>query len=260
MRGFPSKMACIECSLSFFYDPFKMGLVIVSLTLALIFFIILKTEKNLSFKKKLSIMYAHMFFLLFPFVFFALFQGCQTLFHNCSQWSKIISLLLITGGISLALGVFTGPILYVQKYKKKTIDSGQHWIHNFTEQESKKIKIDTPEIHIIDDAKPKAFSVKYLKAHVFVSLGLIDLLTKKEVEAVLLHELAHVKNRSSFLKYSANLLKMISPLARFTTLQYDTNKEERLADRFASTQQKTAKFLARARKKINDFYEFSVSS
>tara|TARA_Y100000310_G_scaffold345545_1_gene466315 strand:+ start:515 stop:1288 length:774 start_codon:yes stop_codon:yes gene_type:complete len=255
-------MACSECMVSFFYDPFKMGLVIVSLLLSLGLFIVLKKYKQLSFKKKLGIMYAHMFTLIFPFVFFALFQGCQAMFNNCSQLGKILTMLGITALISLVFGVFLGPLIYIKRFEKKSIktdNAAKHWIHNFVKKHAIKLKIENPQIQILNEAKPQAFSIKYVKSQIFITLGLIDLLNRKEIEAVLLHELGHIKNRSSLYKFSVNLFKLVSPLASFSTFHKELSKEEHLADAFAIHIQKTNKNIISAKRKMNAFFKFSRS-
>jgi len=86
---------------------------------------------------------------------------------------------------------------------------------------------------------------------VFVSVGMFDLFSKKELDAVLLHELYHVKARSSWSKFSAVFVKAFSPIAWFSSSSVE--KEERAADAFAVHLQKTSRHLKSAKQKLNSF-------
>lgn len=57
-------------------------------------------------------------------------------------------------------------------------------------------RVPMPRIFIINDASPNAFAtgLKPEKAAVAVTTGLLDQLTREEVEGVIAHEVAHIKN------------------------------------------------------------------
>ena len=73
------------------------------------------------------------------------------------------------------------------------------------------------------------------------------------MQAVLLHELYHIKNKSSIWKFSLNQIKRFSPLSYFSSIRKSINNEERDADLFAIKVQGTKRFLQSAKKKINQF-------
>ena len=54
----------------------------------------------------------------------------------------------------------------------------------------------TPKVYIIDDPSPNAFATgrKPEKSYVCVTSGLLDIMNDQELEAVLAHELGHIKN------------------------------------------------------------------
>ena len=233
-----------------------MGIVIVSIILSLTsLFLLLK--KNWSSNKKLMLIYGHIFFLVFPFVFYAFFRGCVSMFHSCSKIVPIMILLGISGGTSLIIGLLVAPFLFIKKYESKSQIIGKGYFTNFIDKIVKNYNIKKPVLYLIDSAKPIAFSLSTFKSKIFISIGLSELLTKKELEAVLLHELGHIKEKSSTLKFSTLLLKHLSPLSMFTPLIGELNQEEQKADNFAINIQGTKQFLRRAKRKINAWRSYA---
>ena len=80
-----------------------------------------------------------------------------------------------------------------------------------------------------------------------------NLLSKKEIVAVLLHEIAHIKNRTSVFKIASFFTRIVSPLARFTTFSEELSKEESRADDFAFEIQKTYRHINSAKRKIDRY-------
>jgi Zn-dependent protease with chaperone function len=147
------------------------------------------------------------------------------------------------------------PLLFLKQFRKKSVDNNNKALSNFVSKVSNDLSIIRPNVYIVDDAKPFAFS--YIKSSIFISLGLIELLSKKELESVILHEIYHVKNSSSLFKFSTFFIRL-SPLATFTSFIEDLNKEEKDADSFAAKFQKTSRYLNNAKLKINRYYHFNL--
>jgi heat shock protein HtpX len=59
----------------------------------------------------------------------------------------------------------------------------------------------TPEVRIVDDPAPNAFAagLRPEKSYVGVTTGLLATMPKRELEAVLAHEVAHIRNRDTYL-------------------------------------------------------------
>jgi heat shock protein HtpX len=59
----------------------------------------------------------------------------------------------------------------------------------------------TPDVYLVDDAAPNAFAsgLRPEKSFVGVTTGLLRTMPKRELEAVIAHELAHVRNRDTYL-------------------------------------------------------------
>ena len=65
----------------------------------------------------------------------------------------------------------------------------------------------TPEIRIVDDAAPNAFAagLRPQTSYVGVTTGLLRTMPKRELEAVLAHEISHVRNRDTYLMTMATI-------------------------------------------------------
>jgi heat shock protein HtpX len=76
-----------------------------------------------------------------------------------------------------------------------------------------------PRVYIIDSETPNAFATGRNPAHaaVAVTRGLMNILTREELEGVLAHELAHIKNRDILISSMAAVMAgAISSLATMT--------------------------------------------
>ena len=65
----------------------------------------------------------------------------------------------------------------------------------------------TPELRIVDDAAPNAFAagLRPEKSYVGVTTGLLRAMPKRELEAVLAHEISHIRNRDTYLMTMATI-------------------------------------------------------
>jgi heat shock protein HtpX len=72
----------------------------------------------------------------------------------------------------------------------------EHWLVNTVARQADQAGIGMPEVAVYQDPTPNAFAtgMNKNKALVAVSSGLMDAMTRDEVEAVLAHEVSHVSN------------------------------------------------------------------
>lgn len=111
-------------------------------------------------------------------------------------------------GVVIAFGVwivlslisyFTGDRIVLALSRAKKISRGEHPVlHNVVEEmcvASGTSRV--PDIYIIDDNAPNAFATGRDPEHasVAVTSGLLNLLTRDELQGVIAHEIAHVRNR-----------------------------------------------------------------
>ncbi len=233
-------------------DPPKIALGIASISIA-VFILFLIKKFNLSSGAKISLIYLHLTTLFFPFVLFSVNTACGMLCMSCyNNMLMLIGYTLPTTLlVSIAAGFVLLPMLFIFSNKKTEIKGG--WIIKFLKKYSNMLGIKQPKIYAVNKAKPLAFSFRSFKSAIFLSVGLMDIFSKKETEAVILHELAHIKQRSSALKLSGILLKLFSPfsiLMRFG----DSSRDESRADGFVFEVQKTREHLLSAKIKT-EMYE-----
>jgi heat shock protein HtpX len=65
----------------------------------------------------------------------------------------------------------------------------------------------TPELRVVDDAAPNAFAagLRPTSSYVGVTTGLLHAMPKRELEAVLAHEVSHIRNRDTYLMTMATV-------------------------------------------------------
>lgn len=117
-----------------------------------------------------------------------------------------------------------------------------------------KMGISKPKIGLVEDLRPNAFVVGYGEKTMLVfSLGLLKTLTKKELTAVVAHELSHVKNRDFIFKILTTALSLFSFFNPFSHLSAISAQMERenLADEDSVKILGRASLLIRAIVKIN---------
>ncbi len=231
-----------------FMHPVLIGILVFSLLASVSFFMLFrKTDK---IKTKTIHLYAHIFFLFSPFIFSAFLWECIMPVFMCTPKLVIYGL---SGGSTMAFfaSFLTMPYLYSWATKSNEIKDNsldkllKKWAEHFGTSQ--------PTVYSLNEATPVAYSITNVKPAVFLSVGLLEILNKKELEAVLFHELYHIKNKSSIWKFSLNHIKMFSPLSSFSSIRKSINNEEREADLFAIKVQGTNRFLRSAKNKINKF-------
>ncbi len=242
----------IGCYIGLILDPQKIILSLISLSIS--FFTLLLLKKNgVSTKLKISFIYAHLTSLVFPFVLFGTHVGCGIACMPC--YNNVLSLvsyaLPTTLFISTISSFFVIPSLYIITNKNRIIKSGH--LYRFMKKYSEKMKIPEPKIYVIDKAEPIAFSFRTFKSAIFLSVGILDILKKREIECVVLHELSHLKEKSSITKISLSMLKLFSPFSLISGFNIDSTDEEKRADNFVLKEQKTKKYLILTKKKFQQF-------
>ncbi len=222
------------------------GLFLISFVVSALSLIPLMKAKDT--KTRLFWAQAHLFFLLFPLFWYFFFMTCETIFMQCAGHR----LLYVTGLALLSvsmIAIYSIPRVFVHSIIQKASIANDS-LKDFISQHAHDITL-----YYINSAKPAAFSASWKKS-IFLSVGLCDLLSKKEREAVLLHELFHIRHRHSSLKITLNAMRWFSPIVAFSSSTV-LDEEERNADSAVFAMQKTMRHLVKAKLKIeqmNTYY------
>jgi heat shock protein HtpX len=114
---------------------------------------------------------------------------------------------------------FYSDQMVLKHYKAVPVERGSaRELYEIVEQLTRKAELPMPKIYIIPDGVPNAFATgrDYDHAVVAVTEGLLKLLTKEEIEAVLAHELSHIKHYDMLIgTVAATISGAIALLANF---------------------------------------------
>lgn len=249
-------MNLLELGWIFLTDPLNLSLSLGSILMALLV-LWWSRSSGLSVTKRVFLIYAHIAFLIVPVALFAYSSGCALPSSDCTVKTALYAMPFILTGIIMTAGVlgyFVMPRLYRKRMGARVLTGP---LAQFVRQNADKHRLHTPSLNVIDSAVPQAFSFSSLRPAIFISAGMLDILSANELKAVLLHELGHLARRSSLFKFSAKLAQTISPVAMFTSMHHALNSEENDADDFAVRAQGTRRHLESARRKVDAFLAFS---
>lgn len=233
-----------HCAVLFALDPVKMSIAAASAISAIAVFLLLKTNTTMRLKWKVSAIYAHLSLLIFPIIFFALTMHCGA---DCN--TPLTNMVLYSLPLTVASATFAGFVAIPLFLSRTGQEMNRGHAYRFVKRQSKRMGIKAPKIFFTGMNRAVAFSFRSVFSAIFVSKSLLSVLNRKELEAVLLHELAHISSKSSLFKVSAFLMNF-SPLSIFNSFGGDLTLEEKRADGFVVRTQKTKKHLLSAKKKI----------
>ncbi|MGB9719563.1 MAG: zinc metalloprotease HtpX [Candidatus Anstonellales archaeon] len=132
------------------------------------------------------------------------------------------ALLYATGGDLIYAVPFSFLMLFIQWYigpfmvklftgAKEVSKEEAPELHNMVEELAKKAGIPKPKVCMVHNNSPNAFAFGRTQksSYVAVHTGLLNILSKEEVEAVLAHEIGHIKHRDVFVITMASVLPVL---------------------------------------------------
>ena len=131
---------------------------------------------------------------------------------------------LFAGIMNLGAYWYSDKIV-LRMYKAGEVDPAEApGLYRLVERLAQKAQIPTPRIFIIPSESPNAFATGRNPEHAVVAVthGILRMMSDEELEGVLAHELAHVKNRdiliSSIAATLAGAIMMLASMARWAAI------------------------------------------
>lgn len=114
------------------------------------------------------------------------------------NWILGAIIFLILAGVFNAISYFYSSKIILWSYKARILKEHEFpWLHNMVARIAQQAGVPKPQLAIIQTKTPNAFATgrNPKNAVVAVTDGIMDILSRTELEGVLAHEMAHVKDR-----------------------------------------------------------------
>ena len=117
-------------------------------------------------------------------------------------------------------------------YRAKPVGP-EHPLHQTVARLAQRAGLPMPKVYVIPDQSPNAFATGRNPSHAAVAAteGILRLLDQRELEGVMAHELAHVKNRdiliSSVAATMAAAIMMVARMAQFAAMFGGGSRDDR---------------------------------
>lgn len=128
----------------------------------------------------------------------------------------LVIALVMAGGINFFM-YWVSSSMVLRMYGARVVDRGQApQLHDMVDRLRQRAGLPMPTIAVAPQAQPNAFATGRSPEHavVCVTEGLLRLMSQDELEGVIAHELAHIRNRDMLLQtFTATLAGAVSSLA-----------------------------------------------
>ncbi|MFQ6134137.1 MAG: M48 family metalloprotease [Armatimonadota bacterium] len=138
--------------------------------------------------------------------------------YSGAPWYVGVSVALGVAAVSGTISYFGGSRIVLGLSGARKIQKADHpRLFNVVEEMSIAAGLPMPEVYIIEDASPNAFATgrKPEEAAIAVTRGLLDKLNRDELQGVVAHEMAHIRN------YDILLMTMMAVLVGTIALLCD---------------------------------------
>jgi len=113
---------------------------------------------------------------------------------------QMATMALVFAGVMNFIAFWFSDKIVLRMYKAKQVGPSDFpKLYNMVERLARDARMPMPKVYIINTATPNAFATGRSPSHASVAAttGIINLLSDDELEGVMAHELAHVKNRDT---------------------------------------------------------------
>jgi len=130
--------------------------------------------------------------------------------------TSLVTLAFVSFGSAVLLGVITyylGDKIAIHLFGAKTLNQSEaKEIYQTLNCLSRKAGVKTPKLYLIERSTLMIFTVGRKNSHaIMVSVGLLENLSSKELEASLAHEISHIKNSDDLIRTMASIMKFATP-------------------------------------------------
>ena len=127
-------------------------------------------------------------------------------------WGNLLGIVVVMGLFSFAQLFFSDKLALYSMGARVVDENEAPELHRTTERLAQQADLPKPQIAIADTQVPNAFATgrNQKNATVAVTQGLLNTLNQEELEGVIAHELAHVKNRDVMVMTIASFLSTIA--------------------------------------------------
>lgn len=226
-------------------SPLKVSVAAAGWSLAIVVLSLARRTANPNWK--LRFLGLHLALLFLPPVFAALTWDCGMFMLACLPMGSI-ALLPLAFTLAFVSGYTALPWAYRWAHRRHRLDDPE--LARFVEENTRRLGVRPPDLYYLDTARPTAHTFTGHRPFIFVSVGLLDILDRKEMEAVLLHELGHIRDRSSLRAFASRLLPWTAPVLSFADSTW-LSVEEKRADQVATEFQSTEHYIQSARLKTS---------
>jgi len=138
------------------------------------------------------------FYFVGCFILFVLIVGSAITYATFGNFGVGAIIAFICMVFYVPISLMNGTKIVMKLNHGRELTSKQHHpqLWNVVEDLSMVARIPTPKIYIIQEGSPNAFATGATpkKAAIAVTTGLLEKLTREELEAVIAHEIAHIQN------------------------------------------------------------------
>ncbi len=147
-------------------------------------------------------------------------------------------LALLFGGAMNVFAYWFSDAMVLRMYKAREVDAASApQFYAMIADLAERARLPMPRVFLIDEAQPNAFATGRNPEHAAVAAttGILELLSARELRAVMAHELAHVAHRDILIStISATMAGAISALANFAMFFGGRDAEGRPSNPIAS--------------------------
>ncbi len=136
--------------------------------------------------------------------------------------------MIIALGLALALNFFaywnSDKLALAMNKARQVSNEESPELHRIVETLSQRAGLPKPKVYVVDNPTPNAFATGRNPKHaaVAVTTGILQLLSRQELEGVLAHELGHIKNRdiliSSIAAVMAGAISYLATMAQWAMI------------------------------------------